>query len=139
MLEARLYTTILLLMIAGCAGPMVPARSGAPASTSVTAFNGSYRTTIRVTGTSAAAQGTNWCDTQGQPVVTVANGQFTYAVPHPNVPGSMTPTFMATMAQDGSFSGQSVDGTIAGQVSGAQMTGTINGQGCIYGFSGNRT
>jgi hypothetical protein len=51
----------------------------------------------------------------------------------------MTPTFMATMAQDGSFSGQSVDGTIAGQVSGAQMTGTINGQGCIYGFSGNRT
>jgi hypothetical protein len=24
-------------------------------------------------------------------------------------------------------------------VSGAQMTGTINGQGCIYGFSGNRT
>jgi hypothetical protein len=77
MLEARLYPTILLLMIAGCAGPMVPARSGAPASTSVTAFDGSYRTTIRVTGTSAAAQGTNWCDTQGQPVVTVANGQFT--------------------------------------------------------------
>ena len=105
----------------------------------VTAFDGLYQSTIRVTGVAPEAKGTNVCDTPGQPIITVANGQFSYAVPHPNVPGNMTPTLLATMAQDGSFSGQDVDGTISGTIQGIHLAGSINGQGCIYAFSGDRT
>ena len=63
---------------------------------------------------------------------------FSYTVPHPNVPGNPTPTFQATMARDGSFSGVATDGTISGQVQESHMEGTINGEGCIYGFAGDR-
>jgi hypothetical protein len=42
------------------------------------------------------------------------------------------------VAQDGSFSGQVVEGTISGHVHGAHIEGNINGQGCIYAFSGER-
>jgi hypothetical protein len=50
----------------------------------------------------------------------------------------MTPSFPAMVAQDGSFSGQVVEGTISGHVHGAHIEGNINGQGCIYAFSGER-
>jgi hypothetical protein len=135
--KVRLYPLVVLLMTAGCAGPLGTIHSATPTS-SVTSFDGSYRSTIRVTGTAAEANGTNLCDSPGQPVITVANGQFTYAVPHPNTPGNMTTSFPATMAQDGSFSGQVTDGTIAGQVRGTHMEGHINGQGCVYAFAGDR-
>lgn len=138
MSQGRRYTMVLLLIVAGCAGSMGTIHSNAPPTASVTTFDGSYRTTIRVTSAAAAASGTNWCDTPGQPVITVANGQFSYAVPHPNVPGTMTTSFLATLAQDGSFSGQAIDGTISGQVRGSHMDGSLNGQGCIYAITGDR-
>jgi hypothetical protein len=128
---------ILVLATAGCAGPMGTIHPDTTAG-AVTAFDGSYQTTIRVTSTAAAAQGTDWCMTPGQPVITVANGQFGYAVPHPNAPGNPTPVFQATLAQDGTFSGQGNGGTISGQVSGTHMQGRIDGMGCIYGFAGDR-
>jgi hypothetical protein len=40
----------------------------------------------------------------------VADGQFSYAVPHPNIPGNPTPAFPATFAADGRFSGQIIWG-----------------------------
>jgi hypothetical protein len=43
------------------------------------------------------------------------------------------------MAPNGSFLGQTVDGTISGQVHGTHMEGSIDGQGCGYGFAGDRT
>ena len=43
----------------------------------------------------------------------MANGRFSFAVPHPDVPGNPTPALQATFAADGSFSGQVIVGTIA--------------------------
>ncbi len=135
--KVRLCTMVLVLVTAGCAGSMGtihPDTTAAP----VTTFDGSYRTTIRVTSAATAAKGTDWCMTPGQPVITVTNGQFSYAVPHPNVPGNLTPVYQATMAQDGRFSGQGNGGTISGQVTGTHMEGSIDGMGCVYGFAGDR-
>ena len=83
------------------------------------------------------ASGTNWCQTPGQPIVTISNGQFSYTVPHPNVPGDPSPTFQASMAQDGTFIGQGNGGTISGHVNGTHMDGSIDGSGCVYDFSGD--
>jgi hypothetical protein len=41
----------------------------------------------------------------------VANGQFSYATPHPNVPDNPTPSYPATFAPDGAFFGQIIGGT----------------------------
>jgi hypothetical protein len=102
------------------------------------AFDGSYRSTIRVTGGAAAAQGQNWCQTPGQSVLTVTKGEFSYPVAHPNAPGRPTPVYQATMAGDGSFAGQGVGGSVSGRVNGSRIEGRIDGQGCIYQFSGYR-
>jgi hypothetical protein len=134
----RFYPMLLPLMIIGCAGPMGTIHGEAPAAAVVTTFDGSYRSTIRVTSTAGRAEGTGLCDSPGQPVVTVANGQFSYPVPHPNVPGATTPIFTATMAQDGTFYGQVMSGTMSGSVNGGHIEGKIDGQGCVYAFSGER-
>lgn len=136
--KPRLCSMVLLLLIAGCAGPMGTIHSDTTAP-AVTSFDGAYQSTIRITDTAGEVKGNNWCDTPGQPVITVSNGQFSYAVPHPNAPGNPTPTFQATLAQDGSFSGQVVSGTMSGRVSGTHMAGSIDGQGCVYAFTGDRT
>jgi hypothetical protein len=128
---------VLMLMIAGCAGSMGTMHTDT-ATAPVTAFDGSYRNTISVTTSADVARGTSWCETPGQPIITVANGQFSYTVPHPNAPGNPSPTFQATMAQDGSFAGQANAGTISGRVSGTHMEGSIDGAGCIYAFTGDR-
>jgi hypothetical protein len=94
--------------------------------------------TLRMTGSTGAARTSNWCDSPGQPTVTVANGQFTFAVPHPNVPGNATPQYSATFAADGSFSGEITAGSISGSVTGTHMQGQIQGTGCLYEFTGDR-
>ena len=135
--QVRLCPMVLLLIVAGCAGSMGTIRPDTAAAP-ITAFDGSYRNTISVTSSATVAQGTSWCDTPGQPVITVANGQFSYAVPHPNMPGNATPIFQAAMAQDGSFAGNSNGGTISGQVRGTHIEGNIDGAGCRYTFAGDR-
>jgi hypothetical protein len=134
----RLYPMLLPLLIIGCAGPMGTIHGEAPTTVVVTTFDGSYSNTIRVTGSAEGARGTTLCDSPGQPVITVANGQFSYAVPHPDLPGGMTSNFPATMAQDGTFYGQVMSGTISGQVNGGHIEGSIDGQGCVYAFAGER-
>jgi hypothetical protein len=139
----------LMLALAGCAGPMGTMRPGpsVPASMAaqvmtvippVTEFDGSYRMSLRLTGGAAAAEGNTWCVSTGQPVITVADGKFNYAVPHPNIPGNPTPVFEATVATGGSFYGQVTGGTMSGRIDGTHMEGKIDGSGCIYAFSGNR-
>ncbi|HET7883503.1 MAG TPA: hypothetical protein VFL55_21640 [Acetobacteraceae bacterium] len=139
----------LTLAAAGCAGPMGTIRPGpsVPASQAaqvmtvvppVTAYDGTYRMRLRLTGGAGAAEGNTWCQSGGQPVITVTNGQFDYAVPHPNIPGNPTPVFQATMAADGSFTGAVTSGTMFGRIDGTHMEGKIDGSGCIYAFSGDR-
>jgi hypothetical protein len=137
---AALGSMAALAAITGCAGPIGTLRAEPPGPPPVTAFDGSYRNTLRQSNASSAAaqQAQSWCQTPGQPVITVANGQFTYAVPHPGIPGTPSPVFQATFAQDGSFVGQVINGTMSGHVNGSRITGKIDGQGCIYTFEGNR-
>lgn len=111
---------------------------GPPAAPPPATFDGSYRSTVRVTGGAAAAQGQNWCQTSGQSVLTVTDGELSFPLPHPNAPGQPTPVYQATMAADGSFTGQGVGGSLSGRVSGSRVEGRIDGQGCIYEFSGIR-
>ncbi len=142
----------MLLMLGGCAGSMGTTRPGpsVPASAAsnievvmppVTAFDGTYRSRgLRVTGSFGSGRDTSsWCDSPGQPIITVSGGQFTYTVPHPNIPTTTQPTYLATMAGDGSFSGQIVSGSISGQVTGTHMEGKIDGSACLYAFSADRT
>jgi hypothetical protein len=63
--------------------------------TTVTRADGTYRVTRRVTGTAAAARQA-WCDSPGQPAITIANGQSTFRVRHPNVPGNPTLSLLAS-------------------------------------------
>jgi hypothetical protein len=125
----------LAIILGGCAGSMGTIHSDQPPPPPITSFDGSYRTTIRITNT-RATEGTIWCNTSGQSVVTVANGQFRYAVPHPDIPGNPTPAFPATFAADGTFSGQVTGGMIYGRVKGRHMEGRIDGSACLYTYTG---
>src|ERR1700722_4983779 len=62
----------LAIILGGCAGSMGTIHSDQPPPPPITSFDGSYRTTIRITNT-RATEGTIWCNTSGQSVVTVAN------------------------------------------------------------------
>lgn len=134
----RLPALLLAVGVAGCAGPMAPARVPPTPVAPVTAFDGTYRGKINLSRTANGTEVTSWCQSPGQPAITVADGQFTYAVPHPNVPGNPKPTFLATMKDDGSFFGQANNGTISGQVSGSHMQGQIDGEGCVYTFAADK-
>jgi hypothetical protein len=127
----------LLLMIGGCAGSMGTIHSDPPPPPPVTSFDGSYRSTIRTIHT-FAGQTNPWCDSPGQPIITVENGQFTYTVPHPNVTVGLDLRFPATIAQGGSFYGVIITGTISGRVNGTHMEGKIDGSACVYAFTGDR-
>jgi hypothetical protein len=134
---AQLHRFVPIIVIAGCAGSMGITRP-TPAATLVTDFDGSYRNTIAVSGTQGKMMEPGWCDSPGQPVITVANGHFSYAVPHPNIPGNATPVFQATMAQDGSFSGRVNDGFLYGHVHGTRLEGSIDGVSCRYAITGEK-
>jgi hypothetical protein len=136
--QVSLRLMVPMLLLAGCAGPMGTIHVDT-ATAPVTSFDGTYRSTIRITSLADAAKGTAWCVTPGQSIITVENGQFSYTVPHPNAPDNPAPTFQATVARDGSFIGQGNDGTISGRVSGTHMDGSIDGMACIYAFAGDRT
>jgi hypothetical protein len=133
-----LFPTMLVVVCTGCAGSMGPVIPEPP-TLSVTAFDGSYRTTIKPAGSAKIVTTTDWCTTPGKVTVTVANGQLNYPVAHPNMPGNPTPVFLATMVEDGTFSGNTGGGHIIGRVSGSVIEGRIDGTGCLYTFTGDRT
>ena len=135
----RSLAACICLAVAGCAGPMGTMHTDTVITPPVTAFDGSYRTTLRSTESFGSQMVSAWCESPGQPVVTITNGSFTFAVPHPNVPGNATPRFTATVADDGSFVGNLVAGTLTGRIDGTRMTGQIDGSACMYDLSGERT
>ena len=106
----RLYPVVLALLIASCGRPATVTQSQTE-TPPTTAFDGSYQSAIRVTHEAATVEGYSWCQTPGQPLITVTNGQFIYVMPHPDLPGNHPPTaFPATFRPDGSFVGRSVQG-----------------------------
>ena len=129
---------VLTLAIAGCAGPMGTIHPVPAPPPPVTAFDGSYRSLLRTTTPGSEGQVFTWCDSRGQAVITVEQGKFTYAVPHPNVPGNPTPVFQAVMAPDGTFAGDIVSGSMTGQIAGSRLEGTISGAGCTYTLSASK-
>jgi hypothetical protein len=138
LLWVRLYPFVVMVVIAGCAGSMGTMRPDPAATPPATGFDGSYRNTIVVTGTAGKMMDTSWCQSPGQPIITVANGHLSYAVPHPNIPGNATPVFQATMAEDGSFFGRVNDGSLSGRVRGSHLEGRIDGVSCRYAITGDR-
>jgi hypothetical protein len=129
---------VLIAVLGGCVGPMGPIRPDPPPPPAVTLFDGSYRTAIRLQSSFGAAATSAWCESPGQPMITIADGQFTYAVPHPNYPSQLVVAFVATMAQDGSFYGEAIQGSISGSIQGSRIEGLLDGSGCVYTFAGNR-
>jgi hypothetical protein len=121
MFQSRLCTMVLLLMIGGCAGSMGTIHT-VPPPPPVTSFDCSYRSTIHSARLSSAPQLLDtWCQTPGQPIITVENGQFTYTVRHPNISVTLDLTFPATMTQDGSFYGEIITGSISGRIDGTRI------------------
>lgn len=147
--RARLFPLALVFALSGCAGDMGPIRPGPslPASEAatiiitppVTAFDGTYRNTLRVASSFGRDQDVSgWCASPGQRVITVANGRFTYEVPHPDVKLTSVPSFTAAVAPDGSFYGGQNEGSLSGRITGTHIEGMIDGSACVYTFSGNR-
>jgi hypothetical protein len=119
-------------------------QAGPPASATLpplftTVFDGTYRVAVSVAKVSQGGDAT-WCQTQPPASLNITGDQFRLALPHPNVPGNPTPTFVVAIAPDGSFQTQSVDGTasFAGQVSGTHLKGAVNMTGCEYAVSADR-
>jgi hypothetical protein len=149
-IRVKLYSLALMSIAVGCAGPMGTLRPGPLMTASeaatitvippATAFDGAYTNTLRLARSFGGERDVlvqEWCTSPGQPIITVENGQFTYAVSHPNIPGNATPIYPAIVAADGSFYGAITAGVVSGQVSGKQIKGKIDGSACVYTFSGN--
>ena len=128
---------ILTLSAVSCSKPVPPSEAKQAAQTGTT-FDGSYTTTIQQATSASIAKGTQWCDTPAQTVIAVTNGQFNLVLPHPNVPGNAPVSFPASINPDGSFSGQTINGTISGNVQANHIEGRIVGSACGYTFAGNR-
>ena len=136
----------LVIAASGCATSGPPAVSPPPTAAPVV-FDGNYRGTIQLTSSSSLVSGaqSNWCNTP--PVISLAlqNNAFNYVLVHPNVPQdsgySMSPNFSVSVQPDGSFNATSRNGeaNMVGRITGARMTGQINGTGCGYGFAADRS
>ena len=135
-----------LLVVAACASPPA-STTGAPSSPGSTSFDGRYEGSVEVTGVIAGGA-PRQCAVDPRLSLQVTNNRFSYTQQHPNLlnssPGltaaATAPTYNATIASDGSISGDSgnFNGTINGKVAGTHMSGTITGLACYYRFTADR-
>ena len=126
---------VVCALTAGCAKPPPPA---AISFQPITAFDGVYRGQIRIKDFAEGGDRGS-CEIAPQITLYVHDGAFTYAMPHPNVPGNLTLTYTAYLDADGSFRGQAgVMGNMAGRVIGNRIEGLIEGSGCDYLFAASR-
>jgi hypothetical protein len=130
---------VLIAGISGCA-PSAPPPVPPPAAPTVS-YDGTYHGTIKLTASALGGSDSNWCDTPPAILLIVQNNAFSYTLSHPNVPPgsgfSSSPSFVVNIGPDGSFDAYSPNNQaeIVGNVSGAQLTGKINGTGCGYALS----
>ena len=103
------------------------------------AFDGRYVGTVSISSTTAAVP-RDYCSTDSRLVLQVRNNTFSYQMPHPNVPGNPTPSYTGFIYPDGRLQGQSgVTGIMSGRVTGPHMEGVIQGSGCDYAFTADRS
>ena len=125
--------------LAGCAPTPQPAST---ATQPVASFDGRYTGTVVLTGVGSGLD-RSWCEKPTGFGVDVINNAFTYSFALPNLvnmPKNANATYSATVAQDGTFQGQSdMTGVIFGRISNGAMTGTIDGVGCAYKITATRS
>jgi hypothetical protein len=142
---AKLANIILIIVISGCAASGPPPAPPPPPMAVPVAFDGNYQGMIRLTSSSVSGAQSKWCDTPPAISLSVRNSAFGYVLTHPNVPRdanySLSPTFAVAVAPDGSFDSTSQNGEaeMAGRITGSHMAGQINGTGCGYAFTADRS
>jgi hypothetical protein len=134
----------LIVSMTGCVTsgppPVAPKPTAVPVS-----FDGNYQGTIRLTTSGVSGAESNWCDTPPAISLSVRSGTFSYVLTHPNVPrdsaDSLSPTFTVAIAPDGSFDATSRNGEaeMIGSIAGSHMAAKINGTGCNYAFTADRS
>jgi hypothetical protein len=131
---------VAVMALAGCtATPGAQTGSAAaPGPASTVSWDGTYRGTLHITGLGSGVQ-RQWCESDPQIVFVVTNNSFSYAMPHPNAPNNPTPVYSAAIASDGAFRSSIASGTMTGRVTGAHISGTINGSVCVYSFTLDRS
>jgi hypothetical protein len=142
---AKLSAIILTAAISGCATAGPPPVAPAPPAAAPVTFDGTYRGTIQLTSSAVSGAESNWCNTPPALSLSIQNGTFKYILSHPNVPQdpnySMSPTFNVAISPGGSFDATSVNGEaeMTGGITGAHMEGRINGSGCGYKFTADKS
>jgi hypothetical protein len=141
---AKLANISLITAICGCSTAAPPPGSPAPTAPPVS-FDGGYRGAIRVTSAGVGGGQSNWCDTPPVISVSVRNSAFSYFLAQPNLPPDpylpFSLTFAVTIAPDGSFAAWTTNGgaQMAGRITGSHMAGQIEGMGCGYAFTAERS
>jgi hypothetical protein len=135
----RISALALSATLLGCAvpAPEVPVSPASPTHS----FDGVYSGTIRVTGVGSGGETIrSVCYTPEKITLSVTDSAFTYAQSHPRYPDNPIITYTASVARDGTVRGTSDRGTsLVGHITYGQMSGGINGLGCFYEFSAQRS
>jgi len=132
-------------LVSGCVLPDTPRAPPATAAAPPVAFDGTYHGTVQVTSSAMKGAQAVWCNTPPAVTLTVQKGTFSYVLAHPDVPSdslySMSPTFTVTLAPDGSFSTLSTNGEsqLEGGIAGTHLSGQINGAGCGYAITADKS
>jgi len=126
------------LLAAGCTQQPVPF---APPAPPVTAYDGSYKGTIRLIKIAAgAADMRSLCEVRRNMSVQVMNGTFAYSFQLTNYPGRPQARYSALVYPNGEFLGSSErGGEIRGKIAENQLVGRIDSIGCYYEFAATRS
>jgi hypothetical protein len=141
--QRTMPTVAVLLALGACSEPSKPLDSATSTATPVS-FDGTYLGTIRVTSNSLKGAHRNWCETPLALSLSIQHNAFSYVLAHPNLPRddpTYSPTLEIAVALDGSFKGAPRNGgpQMVGQITGSHMEGEINGLGCGYAFTAERS
>jgi hypothetical protein len=143
---AKSFNIVLIAAMSGCApaaSPPVPTSSmAAPVS-----YDGDYRGTIRLTAASSVVSGvaSDWCNTPPAISLSVRNNAFSYILVRPNLPGGSNDTFsiaFETRVLPGGFfqtSSRNGEAQMKGSITGSRIAGQIDGTGCSYAFTAEKS
>jgi hypothetical protein len=141
---APLIKIVLMAVVSGCTTSGPPPASPLPTAAPVS-LDGNYRGTIRLTASAVSGAQANWCDTPPVISLLLQNNAFSYILAHPNLPKdsnySLSPSFAGAVASDGSsdVTSQNGEAEMVGRITGSRMVGQINGTGCSYAFTAERS